>query len=553
MKAFFVSLLLAILACSSLHAQDTVKVIFDGASASVIIPDNIKGVTYTVSGAHVVINSMTITQEYTYSLSGASDNGSLTFNGNYKFTMSLDGLQLTNAKGGAAIDVECGKRISVILSDGTINTLADSPLGSQKAALYFKGHPEFKGSGTLNVTGYLKHAICAKEYIELKKSTGFINILGAVSDGIHCGKGNPDWENNYFQMDGGTVDIREVQSDGIDADDYGTIRINDGAVSITVEHAATALKADSIVSIKGGVVNLMVTGDDSEGIRARHTVDIAGGQTSIIVTGNGSTGIKGKRYTTGSTVLNGGFVTISGGTTEVHVLGGAYNDEAGATIPCTGIRADADLTMTDGEVDVYAMGLETLPIDVTGTDDRSGGTLRIIRTPWHTNAFDYQYDMTLYVVVEADGQRLDDYSTKAVGAFIGEECVGYGVFEDTNYGIMRVRSNSTEQQEVTFKTYDYDFGRAFDATADRDITFTPTASIGTPSDPVVIGYTARGLMGDVNLDGMVNITDVSLMVNYILSHNTEHFYFPNADIDGSNTVNITDVTQVVNIILNPGG
>jgi Fic family protein len=74
---------------------------------------------------------------------------------------------------------------------------------------------------------------------------------------------------------------------------------------------------------------------------------------------------------------------------------------------------------------------------------------------------------------------------------------------------------------VTFKTYDYDFGRAFDATADRDITFTPTASIGTPSDPVVIGYTARGLMGDVNLDGMVNITDVSLMVNYIL---TRHDY-----------------------------
>ena len=65
MKAFFVSLLLAILACSSLHAQDTVKVIFDGASASVIIPDNVKGVTYTVSGAHVVINSTTITQEYT--------------------------------------------------------------------------------------------------------------------------------------------------------------------------------------------------------------------------------------------------------------------------------------------------------------------------------------------------------------------------------------------------------------------------------------------------------------------------------------------------------
>ena len=110
MKTFFATLLIASLAFTSLHAQGTVKVIYDGPTASVIIPDDVKGVTYTVSGAHVVINSTTITQEYTYSLSGASDNGSLTFNGNYKFTMSLDGLQLTNAKGGAAIDVECGKR-----------------------------------------------------------------------------------------------------------------------------------------------------------------------------------------------------------------------------------------------------------------------------------------------------------------------------------------------------------------------------------------------------------------------------------------------------------
>ena len=548
MKTIIVTLLIT-LACISLHAQGTVKVIYDGASASVIVPDDVKGVTYSISGAHVVLNSTTTTQEYTYSLSGASDNGSLTFYGNYKFTMSFDGLQLTNAKGGAAIDVECGKRIAVVLSDGTTNTLADSPSGTQKAALYFKGHPEFKGSGTLNVTGNLKHAICAKEYIELKKSTGAINILGAVSDGIHCGKGAPDWENNYFLMEGGTVDIRQVQGDGIDADDYGAIRINDGAVSITVEHAATALKADSIVSIKGGVVNLAVTGEDSEGIRARHTVDISGGQISIIVTGNGSTGIKGKRYTEGSTVLNGGYVNINGGTAEVHVLGDTFINEQGESILCSGIRVDADLAMADGDVEILAMGPETLPILVTGNDHRQGGTLHIIRTPWHTNAFDYRYDMTLYVVVEADGKLVDDYSSKAVGAFIGDECVGYGVFEDTTYGIMRVRSNVTTQQEVSFKTYDYDIALGFNATADRDIVFTPSASIGTPSAPVVIGYTSRGLLGDVNLDGMVNITDVTLMVEYILNYSTDHFYFPNADIDGSNTINITDVTRVIDIIL----
>ena len=338
----------------TLQAQGVVEVCFNGETVEVSVPDDVQGVTWTTSGAHVIITSSTTTTEYTYALSGKSDDGSLVLNGSYKLTLELRGLQLTNASGGAAIDIECGKRIAVVLSDGSNNSLSDAPQGAQKAAFYFKGHPEFKGSGTLNVTGRLKHAIAAKEYIELKKTTGHINILGAVGDGIHCGKGKPDGENNFFLMNGGTVDIAGVGDDGIDTDDYGAIRINGGALAVNVGDGVTALKADSIVSITGGVVSLSVDGDGSEGVCAHHSVEVSGGELSIVVTGNGSKAILGKKAAVGATVVNGGYVSITGGKTQLYVLGAGMSDGNGGFIPCAGIVADNEKGPCGYELRAYA-------------------------------------------------------------------------------------------------------------------------------------------------------------------------------------------------------
>lgn len=56
-------------------------------------------------------------------------------------------------------------------------------------------------------------------------------------------------------------------------------------------------------------------------------------------------------------------------------------------------------------------------------------------------------------------------------------------------------------------------------------------------------------LGDVNHDGLVNITDVTLTVNYILTESTEGFFVEQADINGDGGVDITDVTSLVNLIL----
>jgi hypothetical protein len=267
------------------------------------------------------------------------------------------------------------------------------------------------------------------------------------------------------------------------------------------------------------------------------------------VTGNGSKAIKAKRETQLSTVLNGGFVNICGGVMHLYALGESMVDAQGETEKCAAINVDADLSHTEGEVNIVALGEETGTIKVDGTDTWTGGKRNIIRTPWHTNMFDYPYDMTVYAVVEAHGVRISDYNNMAVGAFIGEECVGYAVFENADYGIMRVRSMDTEEQEVTFRVYDYDTQREYAATPDRDILFSMMAAVGTPSQPVVLNYHPRGLLGDVNIDGMVDINDVMMIVEYILGKENENFHIENADLDDNNEIGIADVSQVVAIIL----
>ena len=70
--------------------EEYIHVTFDGSTASVTIPSNITDVTYAVNGAHVTLTSNTTSQEYNYVVDGSSTNGSLTINGSYKFTLTLE-------------------------------------------------------------------------------------------------------------------------------------------------------------------------------------------------------------------------------------------------------------------------------------------------------------------------------------------------------------------------------------------------------------------------------------------------------------------------------
>lgn len=335
-KTFAIDEITAMTVDNTSVTDNTVKVNYNGSTASVVISGNVaKYLTPQVTGAHVSIaQSADLAQEITYTLSGSSTDGEFYMSGSYKATVELNGLNLTNDNlvfSGAAVHIQNGKRIKVKVVNGTTNTLSDAADGSQKGCLYIKGHAEFAQKGTLNVVGNVKHAIKAGEYISLKNAT--INVTSAVGDGISC--------NQYFLMESGTINISGTADDGIQVDldgtestgvttdhedeDTGNVYISGGTVNVTCDAiAAKGIKCVGDISITGGTIIAKTTGDgtwdidDLEtkaacGIAADGNITIDGGNITLTATGSGGKGMKCD-----------GVLTINNGTITATTSGGLY-------------------------------------------------------------------------------------------------------------------------------------------------------------------------------------------------------------------------------------
>ena len=547
-KKTFVTLLLCHLFIMTTSAAegDVITITYANESATVDIPESLTGIVMpNVNGAHVVLQSTTTTEEYIYRVTGNTYDGSLTITGAYKLTLQLAGVSIHSTRG-AAIDIETGKRVAVVLEEGTVNTLSDCSNGAQKAALYFSGHPEFEGPGTLNVTGNTKHAISAKEELELKTTTGTINVLGAADgDGIHCGKGKIANEHNYFRMEGGIVNINNVTSDGIDSDDFGCLKINGGIINVNVTaDGGTGLKCDSILTMTGGMLNIVVSGKDAEGIRTNYDAQLLGGSIVVNVSGDGSKGIKGKKkdaMSSSLTVLNGGTITFGGTECTFYLHANNYIDPAtGEETKCRAVSADNVITRSDGDIEIFAYGSLSNPFHSDAQVSGEGGTLAIHRAPWLFYYGDFQHDMTAYVELVIDDVRVDDYDNYAIGAFIGEECVGVAVD-----GYLRIYSRNLDYNDVTFQVFDLENEKPlYDVYASKSVHFVADDMASTYNDPIIISCISR-IPGDVNGDGLVNIADVTAWVNAFLANAQD----PQLDIDGNEIITLNDVKALVTIIL----
>ena len=318
-----------------------ITVTWDGAQANVEKGD-VLGVDCSIEGADVVITSTNIHNELEFVLQGASTNGSLTYNGTYKCKFYLNGLNLASQKG-AALDILCGKRIDLILNEGTDNVLADAPNGTQKAAFYCKGHLEVEGGGSLTVTGKARHGICTKEYLEIKKSTGSITVNGAESDGIHAGQ--------YFLMKGGTVTVSGQKGDGIQTE----ILTLDDDVTPNPDK-----EFNGQIFIHGGTLNVTVATDDKKGIKSADKMTVTGGTFTILASGKGSKGISVARHL---------LINEDDNTTviQIRATGGVYEDEeTEEESRCMGIKVTQNMAVTAGKIMVSNTGSKSRGIKVDG-------------------------------------------------------------------------------------------------------------------------------------------------------------------------------------------
>lgn len=381
-------------------ADDNIVVTYNGNSASVAVAGNImKYVTVTANGSDVsIIQDESLETEITYTLKGTSSDGSFYMDGEYKATVVLDNLLLTNADG-APIDIENGKRINIELVGS--NVLVDSEDGSQKGCMMVNGHAEFTGSGTLSLTGNAKHAFWGDEYVLLKKSmTGTITVENAVKDAFNV--------NEHFEQRAGQVVIKACGDDGIQVsyedatnptdDDTGSIIISGGILQATVTGDATkALKAEGNITINDAystpTVKLYTHGDgtwdddDQEtkacaGISADGNITIDAGTITLNSTGSGGKGMK----CDGDLTINGG--TIDASTTGNRFTYGSNGNREGSQYSAyrsspKGLKADGTITINGGTITVkttgtYGEGIESKygniyikggTIDVNSYDD----------------------------------------------------------------------------------------------------------------------------------------------------------------------------------------
>ena len=123
----------------------------------------------------------------------------------------------------------------------------------------------------------------------------------------------------------------------------------------------------------------------------------------------------------------------------------------------------------------------------------------------------------------------------------------------TLYGISMDNSDFTIPQDIDIVNAG--------ATLDLPITFSPSTNGGTSNtmtiysndeyDPVMVFQMSGdgfALVGDINIDGTLNILDIVALIGYVFNDNSN----PIADLNDDGTVNIVDVVFLVNLVLNYG-
>ena len=71
-----------------------------------------------------------------------------------------------------------------------------------------------------------------------------------------------------------------------------------------------------------------------------------------------------------------------------------------------------------------------------------------------------------------------------------------------------------------------------------------------PASCLITVYTEPG---DINCDGFVNISDVTSLIDYLLSGDDSQISNKNADVNGDESINISDVTELIDILLSSNG
>jgi len=343
--------------------SDTIRINYTGNSVEITNPLAFENVSVDVSGAKVTITSTSSVAGLNYEITGATTDGMLKMYSNNKYNLIMNNVELANASG-PAINVQSGKKTTVVLPAGTVNTItdgytySDTSTGSggtvedQNAAFFCKGDVVFSGTGTLTINGVGtdKHGLYTKDAMEFASAN--LIVKSASKDGIHAKDG--------FTVTSGTINVTAT-GDAIDAD-KGAVSITGGSITTnnSVE-SANGISSSTTMDISNAEINVTVAGDKAKGLKADQQITLGPGNITITASGNAVLETSGSGYDPSycTAIKSDSSITING---------------AGITIKLTGkggkgISSDSDIIVNSGTVLVTSTGASATYKNSTGVTD----------------------------------------------------------------------------------------------------------------------------------------------------------------------------------------
>lgn len=306
-------------------------------------------------------NTVTITEEGTYILSGSLSDGMVIVDVDEKekVQLVLNGVDITS-KESAAIYVRSADKVFIttaadsenqLTNGGTYTAIDDNNID---AVIFSKDDLTLNGAGTLTINAQEGHGIVSKD--DLVVTCGTYDIT-AKKHGL-AGKDSVRIAEGIFRITCGKDGIHGANSDDTT---LGFVYIAGGTFEIAAED--DGIHTDSALTIEDGTIHITESCEGLEGA----AIDINGGEIEVTSTDDGINATSGNSSDSSSggndmfTAQEGVYVKISGGKLYVNASG-------------DGIDSNGDLYVTGGET--YVSGPTSGgdgALDYNGSAEITGG------------------------------------------------------------------------------------------------------------------------------------------------------------------------------------
>lgn len=327
------------------------------------------------NGVEVEGNIITINTAGTYSISGKLSDGQIIVNTDKekKTYILMDGADIT-CKKNSPVQILSSEKTVIALAENSKNKITDGTSYEESennadAAIYSKEDITFIGSGSLEVNGNYDKGIVSKD--DLIIEDGHISVK-SVSDGIK-GKDSVVVRGGSLTIDAGGDGIQAYNAD---EEDKGFVSLEDGTIKITSEQ--DGVQAETNLLVSGGSLDIS-TGGGSVNSSSKDGWGQWGGQKpgrpmeSNNTTENTEDTSSAKAIKADSIIqIDGGNINIDYSDDSIHSNDKLVinNGEIKISSGDDGLHSDSELEINGGTIDISKSyeGIESTNITINGGD-----------------------------------------------------------------------------------------------------------------------------------------------------------------------------------------